>query len=316
MTVADQDHRVTRTFFGQVNGRQTVDLAFQVGGQIQDLPVIEGQFLSAGDMIARLDMEPFALQLEQAQLQQNEADRTVDRLRRLAGSAASQVSLEQAGTQAQLAALALRDAANRHRRATLQAPFDALVASRKIANFSTITAGTPVVRLHDMSELWIEINVPEVLFQRFDSADDVRFHATFPSHATRYPLVLREFTAEASAVGQTFQVTLALQSTDGLHILPGSSATVTAEAAGGLQGAVLPASAVGIDPDGSTYVLLFQPEPDGIGTLRRQSVIVQPADDGSFVAISGLETGVEIVAAGLSVLENGQNVRRFSGFGN
>ena len=63
MTVADQDHRVTRTFFGQVNGRQTVDLAFQVGGQIQDLPVIEGQFLSAGDMIAQLDMEPFALQL-------------------------------------------------------------------------------------------------------------------------------------------------------------------------------------------------------------------------------------------------------------
>ena len=31
--VADQDHRVTRTFFGQVNGRQTVDLAFQVGGK-------------------------------------------------------------------------------------------------------------------------------------------------------------------------------------------------------------------------------------------------------------------------------------------
>ena len=316
MTVADQDHRVTRTFFGQVNGRQTVDLAFQVGGQIQDLPVIEGQFLSAGDMIAQLDMEPFALQLEQAQLQKSEADRTVDRLRRLAGSAASQVSLEQAETQAQLAALALRDAANRHRHATLQAPFDALVASRKIANFSTITAGTPVVRLHDMSELWIEINVPEVLFQRFDSADDVRFHATFPSHATRYPLVLREFTAEASAVGQTFQVTLALPSTDGLHILPGSSATVTAEAAGGLQGAVLPASAVGIDPDGSTYVLAFLPEPDGNGTLRRQSVTVQPADDGSFVAISGLETGVEIVAAGLSLLENGQSVRRFSGFGN
>lgn len=73
---------------------------------------------------------------------------------------------------------------------------------------------------------------------------------------------------------------------------------------------------MGIDPDGSAYVLAFLPEPDGNGTLRRQSVTVQPADDGGFVAISGLETGVEIVAAGLPVLENGQSVRRFSGFGN
>lgn len=316
MTVAAEEPWMTRQFFGQVAARQTVDLAFQVGGQILELPVTEGQVLATGEMIARLDMEPFELQLEQAHLQQDEADRTVERLKRLSGSAASQVSLEQAETQAQLAALAVRDAVNRHRHATLQAPFNALVASRNIANFSTIAAGTPVVRLHDMSELRIGINVPEVLFQRSGTSGDISFNAEFPGHATQYPLVIREFNAEASAIGQTYRLTLALQSTEGLNILPGSSATVTAKAKGGLQGAALPASAVGINPDGTTYVLEFQPDADGTGAVRRRPVTVQPADTGGLIAISGLEDGLEIVAAGLPLLEDGQKVRRFSGFGN
>lgn len=316
MTVNAQEPWITRQFFGHVIARQTVDLAFQVGGQIFELPVTEGQLLSQGDMIARLDMETFDSQLQRSRLQQDEADRTVDRLQRLTGSFASEVSLEQAGTQAQLAALAVRDAITRHEQATLLAPFDALVASRSVANFSTIAAGTPVVRLHDMSELRVEINVPEVLFQRLDDAQSVVFSAEFPGDAGRHPLTIREFTPEASAVGQTFRVTLALHSSEGLNILPGSSATVMARAHGGPQGPVLPVSAVGINPDGTTYVVVFDAQTNGTGRVRRMPVSVLPADDGSLIVVDGLEDGLEIVAAGLPQLDEGQLVRRFSGFGN
>ncbi|TVQ00546.1 MAG: efflux RND transporter periplasmic adaptor subunit [Roseinatronobacter sp.] len=315
-TVTAQEPWMTRQFFGQVVARQTVDLAFQVGGQLLELPVTEGQVLAKGDMIARLDIETFDLQLQQARLQQGEADRTVARLRRLSGSAASEVSLENAETQAQLAALSVRDAETRLRQATLTAPFDSLVASRRVANFSTISAGTPVVRLHDMSELRVEINVPEVLFQRPTDPDMIEFVAMFPGNSTHYPLVIREFDAEASAVGQTFRLSLALQSTEGLNVLPGSSATVTARVQDGLQGTILPASAVGINPDGTTYVLVFEAGTDGTGPVRRMPVTVQPADDGRIIVTDGLAEGLEIVEAGLPMLQDGQRVRRFSGFGN
>ncbi|WFE77098.1 efflux RND transporter periplasmic adaptor subunit [Roseinatronobacter sp. S2] len=315
-TVTAQEPWMTRQFFGQVVARQTVDLAFQVGGQIMEFPVTEGQTLAKGDMIARLDVETFDLQLQQARLQQDEADRAAARLRRLSGSAASEVSLENAETQAQLAALSVRDAETRLRHATLLAPFDSLVASRRVANFSTISAGTPVVRLHDMSELRIEINVPEVLFRRPDDRDAIEFFAEFPGNSTPYPLAISEFDAEASAIGQTFRLSLALQSTDGLSVLPGSSATVTARVQDGLQGVLLPASAVGINPDGTTYVLVFEADADGTGPVRRMPVTVQPADDGRVIVTDGLEDGLEIVEAGLPQLQDGQRVRRFSGFGN
>ena len=53
-----------RQFFGRVKARQSVDLAFQVGGQIVDFPVTEGFNIKKGEMIARLDLEIFELNLD------------------------------------------------------------------------------------------------------------------------------------------------------------------------------------------------------------------------------------------------------------
>ena len=40
-------------------------------------------------------------------------------------------------------------------KASLEAPFEAMVAERLVANFTTISAGTPIARLHDMSALQV-----------------------------------------------------------------------------------------------------------------------------------------------------------------
>ena len=48
LTVQSQDAGSVRQFFGQVVVRQTVDLAFQVGGQIVMFSAIEGQIIPRG----------------------------------------------------------------------------------------------------------------------------------------------------------------------------------------------------------------------------------------------------------------------------
>ncbi|MDJ0640571.1 MAG: efflux RND transporter periplasmic adaptor subunit, partial [Paracoccaceae bacterium] len=159
------DRILTRQFFGTVTARQTVDLAFQVSGQIQSFPVLEGAAVAEGSLIAELDLEPFERALEQARVQKDQADRALARLNQLSSSTVSQVAIDDAQSAADLAALAVRDAEYALENATLSAPFDGLVASRNYANFSTISAGTPVVRLHDISEWRVEIDVPEVLFR-------------------------------------------------------------------------------------------------------------------------------------------------------
>ena len=103
-------------------------------------------------MIAELDLVPFQLSLEQAQLQKEHADRTLERYEKLSGETVSQVSIDDAKTQAELAGVAVRNAEYSLQHATLTAPFDALVAVRNVANFTTISAGTSVVRLPQDSE--------------------------------------------------------------------------------------------------------------------------------------------------------------------
>lgn len=315
MTVDGDSRGVTRRFFGQVVARQSVDLAFQVSGQIVDFPVTEGEEIAAGSLIAALDLEPFELQLEQARLQFDQAERALDRVNRLA-STVSDVAREDAETQMGLTRVALRNAEVALKNATLLAPFDALVAARNVGNFTTVGQGNPVVRLHDMSEVRIEIDVPEVLFQRAGEDADVSLVARFPTSDRTYPLSVREFNAEASAVGQTFRLTLGMARPEELLVLPGSSVTVIVTVSTGEIEQLVPASAIRIGNDGRTSAMRFVPGDGDTGRLEEIEIEVAATRDGDFNVVSGIEPGDEIVRAGAHAVRDGEIVRRFVGFAN
>lgn len=305
---------VTRRFFGTVAARETVDLAFQVAGQIVRLPVIEGDPVPEGAVLAQLDLEPFQLALDQARVQKDQADRDLSRLQKLEGSTVSQVSVDDARTRADLAAISLRDAERSLEQATLKAPFDGLVAARKAAKFATISAGTPVVRLHDMSDLRVEIDVPEVLFQRAGRDPDIELLASFPASQRQFPLEIREFNAETSDIGQTFRITLGMPPPEEIVVLPGSSVEVTATLKQSGAFIQIPASAIVFDTGGKAHVVVFEPAGAAEGVARRVPVETTPTNAGNVRVLSGLEPGQEIVASGGALLSDGDRVARFTGF--
>ncbi len=315
MQVTQGDVGITRQFFGHVVARQTVDLAFQVGGQVVAFPAQEGQVIPEGQLVAQLDLEPFELQVRQAELQFEQAERALTRLQQLTVSV-TEVQLQDAETQVALAQVALRNAEVALDNATLLAPFGALVATRNVANFSTVGQGTPVVRLHDMSELRIEIDVPEILFQRAGEDANVQLAARFPTSDRTYPLMIREFNAEASSVGQSFRLTLALPASESFTALPGSSVTVLATLTESSAPIMVPSTALRIANDGSASVLRFVPGDGATGTVEEVPVTLAANRDGLIVVTEGLSPGDEIVRTGAHALEDGQTVRRFEGFTN
>ncbi|WGW05930.1 efflux RND transporter periplasmic adaptor subunit [Tropicibacter oceani] len=306
---------IRRVFFGKVVARETVDLAFQVGGQIVELPVEEGTTIPKGAVVAKMDLEPFQLALEQAQANDDQAQRTVARYEQLAGSSVAETNLQDARTTLTLNDIAVRTAERNLEHATLHAPFDAVVATRLVPNFSTVGAGTPVVRLHDMSELRIEIDVPETLFQRAGRDADVSLRATFPASDASYPLQIREYNAETADIGQTYSITLGMPVPQDEIILPGSSATVSANLRTGDQKIEVPGSAIVIGNDNRTYVMVFEPAGADEGSVTRTPVQITPGDNGTVEVIAGLQDGQEIVVSGANQLDDGATVRRFTVFG-
>jgi RND family efflux transporter MFP subunit len=316
------NNTLERTFFGQVAARRSVDLAFQVGGQIVEFPVLEGFTVPQGDMIAQLDLETFELSHEQAKLQLEQADRTQERLARLKGSAVSVVAVEDSQTNAALARIALRNTQWALDHATLRAPFDGLISSRNVELFTTINAGSPVVRIHDMSELRIEVDVPELLFQQAGANPNVEITAHFAGHPDPLPLTVREFDAETSAVGQTFRLTFAVSPPENHNILPGSSVTVHVRAQRPETVITLPPTAVVADSQGNAGVMLFVANTASgtadasIGRVQWTAVDIMPNQAGMIIVTDGLAVGSEVVATGGGALADGQAVRRYTGFSN
>jgi len=71
--------QISRTFFGQVAARETVDRSFEVGVRLAMFEAQEGQFLEEGVQIAAMDPAPFERAVERSRLQQAQANRDLTR---------------------------------------------------------------------------------------------------------------------------------------------------------------------------------------------------------------------------------------------
>ncbi|MGK7755325.1 MULTISPECIES: efflux RND transporter periplasmic adaptor subunit [unclassified Roseovarius] len=311
MTLSREPVTVRRQFFGQVAARQTVELAFQVPGKLELLEAEEGARKPEGAEIAQLDLSGYRRAVAEAEANFEKAQRDADRLESLRGQAVSEVQVEDAQTQLRLAEIALNGAREDLEHATLRAPFDALVAKRLVSNFQTVQAGTPVVRLHDVSETRVDIQVPEVLFRQAGADDEIAFHAELPGDPRRYDLALREFETETSATGQTYTITLAFTEDPGAFVFPGASVTVYTAVAGPEQtGIVLPETALIFDPEGNAAVMVYEN-----GKVAAHPVEIEVHEDSRIYMSEGPEDGTQIVETGAAQLRDGQRARRFTGIG-
>jgi RND family efflux transporter MFP subunit len=301
--------RQSRQFFGQVRARETVDLALQVGGTLERLIPEEGMRVARGETLARLRLDPFERAVARAELQRDMARREAERARDLADRAVGPLTrAEDAETARDLAEVALRDARAALEDAVLTAPFDGLVAARLVAEHSSVAAGQPVLRLHDMSQVRVDLSLPERLFAAAGGLEQVRFTAALFGEEVALDVVA--FQPEASRVGQSFRVTLSVPAGAAAGLVPGASLTVLASVPMPAAGLAVPAEAVLTANDRSTSVFVVEGAEDD---LRVRQVPVQvTTPDGTTLQVVGVPEGAEIVTAGVHRLQDGQRVRRFA----
>lgn len=311
LVVSEADATVTRQFFGRVRARDTLDLAFEVGGRLSFLDAVEGAPVLAGTLIAELDIDPFERAVARAEVTLAQAERDLDRARQLAvRNVASSVNAEMAETARDLAALTLRDANAALEDARIVAPFDGLIADRIASTSTIIEPGQPVVRLHDMSELRIDIELPERLLGQLPDPDSIEFTALLPSGGA-YPLTFREIRAETGPVGQSYTMSLAA-SRDGLPpLLPGQTIIVRAAVPHGDPRRAVPATAIATAPDGGAYVVAVEARGDAL--IARHIAIEVASPTGSTLVVEGLPEDTEIVAIGPHAVPNGSPLARYAG---
>jgi membrane fusion protein (multidrug efflux system) len=144
-------------------------------GVLRRLLVEEGQRVGAGQAVAELENDEQRITLERTQTTLDTRQRELDRVQRLFDQ---NLVSEDAFEKARRDALDAKHAADLARleldRTVIHSPFDAMVVRRHLDVGNTVTPGTPVYDLADISPLYADVNVPERHVARLSVGQEVR----------------------------------------------------------------------------------------------------------------------------------------------
>ena len=312
-----------RRFPGIVHATDSAALSFEVGGKVQQVTVDIGDQVKKGQLLADLDTEPYKLDVQAAEadlatarseyknmkLQFERVDELVDkgfvsRARWDAAMAARDTARNQINFAVSKLNLAKRDL----RLTTLTAPFDGSIAARSV---------DPHVKVHPGQKLF-EINADGAMEVQFDISETIiaQMHLGMPV-SVKFPTLQGKFSegrisfiGSAAGTANAFPVKADLFDLPA-QIKPGMTADVDFILRDDnlTAGYLVPLAAVAPGDDTAFgYVFIYDPETSKV----RKTPIEIPKDSAqdNMVQISkGVSAGDQIAVAGVSFLNDGQQVK-------
>jgi RND family efflux transporter MFP subunit len=307
-----------RKYPGKVTAKDTAVLAFQVEGQIIEFPVLKGQEVKKGDLLAKLDQRDYKNRSDAAKAEFEQTKVQLERIQKAAESGAvSQMDLTNAKTAFEQAKANLEISQKALDDTILRAPYDAVVSNTFVENFENVQAKQSILGVQDIHSIEIEVSIPqERIMKAKGQKGKFRFTATFDSLlGVEFPdIEIKEYTTEADPLTQTYTLTLTMPTQDKFIIFPGMTATVLEhpieEAFPDSSRLLVPVDTVPIDGQGQYYVWKVQEE-NGNLTVSRQDVEVGKAMGDDVEILAGLNKDDRIAAQGVHLLQEGQQVREY-----
>jgi RND family efflux transporter MFP subunit len=298
LVVTFAERPVTEEVVGSVRTRIRSVIEAKVSGRISELPVTLGQKVQSGDLLAKIDAREIQARLEQAEAQNDQAARELERARTLAEKqVASKQELDAAESRARVAEAALREARAMLGYVNVTAPFDGVV-SRRLAEVGDLAApGKPLLEIEDRGELRFEADVPEALIGMVNAGDKIE--VAIPTIRQSFPATVAEVSPTADAASRTFLVKLDLPASPELRAGQFGRAAVPVGEAKSLR---VPAAA--IVKRGQMEIVFV----DDAGKARLRLVRTgKPFPDGVEI-LSGLSEGDAVILTNPAALVDGQTL--------
>jgi membrane fusion protein, multidrug efflux system len=289
---------VTEEVVGSVRTRLRAVIEAKVSGRIASMPVVLGQQVREGDLLAEIDAREIQARLEQAEAQNEQASKDLERMRVLARKeVASRQDLDAAEAKASVAEAALREARTMLGYARVTAPFDGVV-SRRLAEVGDLAApGRPLLEVEDRGELRFEADVPEALIGMVAGGDEIE--VGIPAAGETFLGKVVEVSPTADAASRTFLVKLDLPSSPALRAGQFGRAAVPVGEAESIR---VPTDA--LVRRGQMEIVFVE---EGGKAVLRLVRIGKEFPDGVEV-LAGLSEGDRVVVGGVGGLVDGQEL--------
>jgi RND family efflux transporter MFP subunit len=200
---------------GTVRARLRATIEAKTSGRITDMPVVMGQKVKAGDLLARLHAPEIKARLEQAEATLQQAERDSKRLSSLLNqNAVARADFEAADTRYGVAKGAVAEARAMMAYVEILAPFDGVVTRKWVDVGDQAAPGKPLVDIEDPSQLQLEADVPEAIASTIKQ--DARMTIRVGQSAGALSGTIVEIAPIADPISRTFRVKLDVQASPGL----------------------------------------------------------------------------------------------------
>ncbi|GLU38775.1 efflux RND transporter periplasmic adaptor subunit [Pseudomonas sp. R3.Fl] len=308
---------VTEAYPGEVRARHEPELAFRIGGKVAKRLVETGERVRRDQPLAELDPEDVRLQLEANRAQVAAAEANLQTVRSeyqrykvlLERKLVSQSQFDnientyRAGEARMKQVRAEYDVArNQADYAVLRAPQDGVISARRVEVGQVVAAGQTVFTLAADGDREVLISFPEHAIERFRIGEGVSVEL-WSQPDKRFSGHIRELSPAADPQSRTFAARVAFDDAKVPAEL-GQSARVYIHSEGAVPLAV-PLAAVSAE-GGQPFVWVVDPKD---ASLHRRPVRIGPYTEDRVPVLEGLQPDDWVVAAGVQVLREGQQVR-------
>ncbi len=324
-TVTEKSPGQLRKFSGVVRAKDTTELSFQVGGNVQRVAVDIGMRVVRGQFLAALDEAPYVERVRQAEAEVERARAFLaDKRKQYESYLAlrerdfvsrrrfeeAEAAFEAAKSQLAAAEASLRLARRDLRNTELRAPFDGVIAKREVEPFIEVAPGQTVFVLNAEGAVEVELTVPDTLITYL--APGQRVEVSTPLLGRRDDRETLEGTithvGSEAVTANAFPVKVGVRDPE-RRLRPGMTAEVSILFKEDDAPAYLvPIPAIRFpDPDEeSPSVFVFDPE---ASVVRQRPIRIRNIRDNYAEVVEGVSPGDVIAVAGVSFLYDGREVK-------
>jgi RND family efflux transporter MFP subunit len=297
-TAESRQQATTEEVVGTVRAKLRATLEAKLSGRIDKMPVLLGQAVKAGQLVAHLDAAEIKARLEQAQASLQQAERDWKRTSALFDQqAATRSDYDATGSRHEVAKAAVAEAQAMMGYVEVLAPFDGVVTKKWADVGDLASPGKPLIDIEDPSMLQLEADVPEAIASRIQP--NSRLAIRVDSLKGELDGTVREIAPTADPASRTLRVKLDLPRTAGL--MSGQFARLVVPV-GQSSSVRVPVSAVVLR--GQLEILFV------VANQRAQLRLVKTGRriGDEVEVLAGLDAGESVVVGGAALLADGQPV--------
>lgn len=294
---------------GDVMTKQNVLIYPEMSGTLNRVHVKEGQKVSKGQLLATIDDGGLSSQLAQLRTQAELSKTTFERQKRLwEQNIGSEIQYLQAKTNYEAQQSAVKQMESQVGKSSIRAPFTGIIDD-VIKDEGTVVSpgpGSEVFRIVNLSNMYIEVEVPESHLPNVTPGKDVKIY--FPVLGDSVSTKIRQTGNFINPSNRSFTAEIPVPSHDG-KIKPNLTARVMINDYTSDKAILIPQSILSENANGEQYVFLVDADSIQNDPVAKKVVIKTGKTQGDYVEVlSGINEGDAIIDEGARSVKEGQKV--------